>query len=278
MGRSHDPRRQLRAGIDGVQDVRFRRRARGRLGARGGHLLGLRGRVARGCALHRRPGARDPVGRRPDGPHLRQSGRPQRQSRPGRLGPRHPRDLRPDGDERRGDGRPRRRRSHLRQGPRRRGSGPCRPRAGGCPHRGAGSWLEQQLRQRQGRRCDHQRHRRRMDPHAGDMGQQLLRHPVRLRVGGDEEPRRRVAMGAEGRGRRGHRAGCPRSVETPCAHDDHRGHGDADGPRLRADLAALPREPGRVRRCVRPGLVQAHAPRHGSRARAISDRRSPGRS
>ncbi|WDT72173.1 MAG: hypothetical protein MPW17_04870 [Candidatus Manganitrophus sp.] len=32
---------------------------------------------------------------------------------------------------------------------------------------------------------------------------------------------------------------------------------------LRADLAALPREPGPVRRRVRPGLVQADAPRHG---------------
>ena len=253
----------------GFRDVRLRRRARGRLGARGGHLLGRRGRMARRCALQRRARARDSARRRPDGPHLRQSGRPQRQPRPGRLGPRHPRDLRPDGDERRGDRRPRRRRAHLRQGPRRRGPGPRRPRTGRRAHRGAGSRLEQQLRQRQGRRCDHQRHRRRMDPHAGDVGQQLLRHPVRLRVGGDEEPRRRVAVGAEGRRRRGRRAGCPRSVEAACAHDDHGGHGHADGPRLRADLAALPREPGRVRRRVRPGLVQAHAPRHGS-ARALS--------
>ena len=29
-----------RAGVDGLQDLRLRRRARGRLGARGGHLLG----------------------------------------------------------------------------------------------------------------------------------------------------------------------------------------------------------------------------------------------
>ncbi len=45
----------VRPGIDGVQDVRFRRRARGRLGARGGHLLGTRGHLARRRALQRRP-------------------------------------------------------------------------------------------------------------------------------------------------------------------------------------------------------------------------------
>ena len=139
-----------------------------------------------------------PSGRRPDGPDLRQPGRAERQSRPGRLGPGHSRDLRPHGDERRGDRRARRRRSHLRQGPRRRRSGPCRSRTRGRPHRGAGARLEERLRQRQGRRCHHQRYRGRMDPHAGDVGQQLLRHPVRLRVGGDEEPGRRVAVGAEG--------------------------------------------------------------------------------
>ena len=48
LGRPHDPGRQLCAGIDGVQDVRVRRRARGRLGTRRGHLLGHRGHLARG--------------------------------------------------------------------------------------------------------------------------------------------------------------------------------------------------------------------------------------
>ena len=42
VGRPDDPRRQLRPGVDGLRDVRFRRRARGRLGARRGHLLGAR--------------------------------------------------------------------------------------------------------------------------------------------------------------------------------------------------------------------------------------------
>ena len=38
------------------------------------------------------------------------------------------------------------------------------------------------------------------------VGQQLLRDPVRLRVGADQEPGRRVAVASEGRRRRGHRA------------------------------------------------------------------------
>ena len=43
----------------------------------------------------------------------------------------------------------------------------------------------------------------------------------------------------------------------------------AHRPGLREDLAALLRASGSVRRCVRPRLVQAHAPRHGS-DRALS--------
>ena len=59
-----------------------------------------------------------------------------------------------------------------------------------------------------------------------------------------------------------------RHVEEACA--DHADHGPlaAHGPGLREDLAALLREPGPVRGRVRPRLVQAHAPRHGS-ARAL---------
>ena len=44
-------------------------------------------------------------------------------------------------------------------------------------------------------------------------------------------------------------------------------------PGLRADLAPLPREPGGVRRRVRPRLVQADPPRHGPDRRATSARR-----
>ena len=57
LGRPHDPRRQLRAGVDGLQDLRLRRRARGRLGAGRGHLLGLR--ETSGCGDKRYSGDRD---------------------------------------------------------------------------------------------------------------------------------------------------------------------------------------------------------------------------
>ena len=106
LGRPDGLRRQLRPGVDGVQDVRLRRRARGRLGARGDRL-GHRGHVARRRALQRRPRAREPARRRPDGPDLREPGGAERQPGSARRGPGHPRDVRPHGDERRGDGRAR---------------------------------------------------------------------------------------------------------------------------------------------------------------------------
>ena len=46
MGGSFDSHRQRRPRIDGLQDLRFRRRTRGQLGGRRFHLLGSRGRVA----------------------------------------------------------------------------------------------------------------------------------------------------------------------------------------------------------------------------------------
>ena len=116
VGRPDGLRRQLRAGVDGLQDVRLRRRARGRLGARG-HQLGVRGHVARRRALQRRPGAREALRRRADGPDLREPGGAERQPGSARRGPGHPRDVPPHGDERRGDGRAHRRRAHVRQDP-----------------------------------------------------------------------------------------------------------------------------------------------------------------
>ena len=80
----------------------------------------------------REHGARESAGGDPDGPHLRQSGRTGRQSRPAAVGARHQDHLRAHGDEPRGDRRADRRRPHLRQGARRgrcgRRSAP-RPRA-----------------------------------------------------------------------------------------------------------------------------------------------------
>ncbi len=94
----------------------------------------------------------------------------------------------------------------------------CRSRTRGCQHRGARLRLEEQLWQRQGRRYDHQRAGRRLDHRTGAVGQQLLRQPVRLRVGADEEPCRCAAVDADGCRRRApcrmrttRRSGTPRS-------------------------------------------------------------------
>ena len=94
LGRPHDPHRQRRARVDGLQDLRLRRRPRRHVGAGKPCELGRRGHLARRRALQRRPRTARPSRRRADGPHLRQSGRPERQARSGRLGARHPRDVR----------------------------------------------------------------------------------------------------------------------------------------------------------------------------------------
>ena len=93
LGRPDRADRQRRARVDGLQDLRLRRRPPGRVGARRGRLLGSRDRVARRRALHRRPRPREPARRGPDGPDLRQPRGPQRQPGPARRGPRHPRDV-----------------------------------------------------------------------------------------------------------------------------------------------------------------------------------------
>ena len=138
-----------------------------------------------------------------------------------------------------------------------------RPRARGRPARGAGPGLEEQLRHRKGRRHHHQRARRDVDAHPDEVGQQLPRDPVRLRVGRGAEPGRSVAVDPAGRRRGRHRAGRPRPVEDarPDVPDD--GPRAAVRPGLRADRAALPGEPGPAGGRLRPGLVQADAPRHG---------------
>ena len=73
----------------------------------------------------------------------------------------------------------------------------------------AGLRLAQQLRERHGRRPDQQRPRGHLDHDADQVEQQFLREPVRLRVGADQEPGRRLAVAGEGRARR----------DDPYAHD-----------------------------------------------------------
>ena len=59
LGRPDDPHRQRRAGVDGLQDLRLRRRPRGHLGAGRGRLLGHReGKWLARRALQRRPRSR----------------------------------------------------------------------------------------------------------------------------------------------------------------------------------------------------------------------------
>ena len=111
--------------------------------------------------------------------------------------------------------------------------------AGRRPHRGAGPRLEEQLRHGQGRRRDRQRPGSHLDHDADEVEQQLLREPVRLRMGADQEPGRRASVDAEEWRRRRHGAGCARPVEASRAvHADHRPR-LAVRPGLRKDLAAL---------------------------------------
>ena len=109
---------------------------------------------------------------------------------------------------------------------------------------------------------------------ADPVGQRVLRQPLRLRVGADREPGRRPPVATDGPCRRRHRARRPRPVQAARADDaDHRPV-PAVRPGLRGDLPALPRAPGRVRRRLRPGLVQADPPGHGARSPATSAPRS----
>ncbi len=268
-------RRQLRPRVHGVQDVRLRRRARGCLGA-GADQLGDRGHVAGRRALQRRAAARQSSGRRADGPHLRESGRAQRHSGSRCRRDRHSGDVPPDGDERRGDRGAHCRRAYVRQDPRG-GPGLLRgSRARSRRHRGAGPRLEEQLRHRQGRRRDWQRPGSHLDVHADQVEQQLLLQPVRVRMGADQEPGRCESVDREGRRRRRRDSGRLRPLQASRA--DHADHRPLAAPRsgLREDLETLLREPGPVGRRLRPGVVQADAPRHGAHLAVPRSARSQG--
>ena len=179
------------------------------------------------------------------------------------VGTGHPRDVRPHGDERRGDGGPHHRWAHRRQGAWRRRPRVPQPGTRGMPGRAPGLRMEQQLRQRPRSRHAHERPRGRVDQRADEVGQRVPGQPVQVRLGPDEEPRRRPAVDANGSGGQGHRARCPRSVEAARPGHVHDGPGAADGPDLWTDRQALPREPRPARRGLRQGVVQAAAPRHG---------------
>ena len=138
------------------------------------------------------------------------------------------------------------------------------PEPEGCPIHQHGHRLEKHPRHRQGQGRHHQRPGGRVDAHADQVGQQLLRDAVRPRVGAHHQPGRRQAVAAEERRRREHRPRCARSVEAARPDDVDHGPRAAARPRLREDLAAVPGKPGPARGRVRPGLVQAAPSRHGA--------------
>ena len=188
VGRPDRVDRQRRPRVDGVQDLRVRRRPRGCLGARA-RQLGIREHLARRRALQRRSAARESFRRGADGPHLREPGRAEWQARSRCRGEGHSRDVPPHGDERRGNGGAHRRRPLVRQDPRCGAGDPRRPRARGRQPRGAGFRLEGRLRDRHRRPRHHERSRSHLDDDARQVEQRLLQAPVRVRVGADRRVR-----------------------------------------------------------------------------------------
>ena len=155
-------------------DERYQRRSRARGSARGGA----------------------------DGPDLREPRGSERQSRSDRRGPGHPRDVRPDGHERRGDGRAHRRWAHLRQDPRRRrwrryvGREPE-----GAPIEEQGLGWKSTFGSGKGDDAITSGLEVIWTTQPDQVGQRVLREPLRLRVGADREPSRRPSVASHRPGR-----------------------------------------------------------------------------
>ena len=228
-------------------------------------LLGAGGHLARRRALQRRPRARRPARRRADGPDLREPRGPERQPRPAGRGARHPRDLPPHGDERRGDGRAHRRRPHLRQDPRRRRSAEYVGREPeGCPVEEQGLGWRNTYGTGKGEDTITSGLEGAWTPTPitwdNSFFETLFGYEWELTESPAGAKQWRPKDGARS-GRRARRARPVGAARPDDADDRPRA---AVRPGLRADLAALPRAPRRARRRVRPGLVQAAAPRHGA--------------
>jgi hypothetical protein len=88
-------------------------------------------------------------------------------------------------------------------------------------HRSTRLRLDQQARQRQGRAHHHQRSGRCVEAESDQVGQRLLRHALRLRVGTDQEPGRCAPMACEGLQARAHDPRCARPEREASADDDH---------------------------------------------------------
>ena len=92
------------------------------------------------------------------------------------------------------------------------------PEPEGARARGSGPRLEEQARHRHRRRRHHRRPGSHLDADADEVEQPLLREPVQVRMGADQEPGRRQAV--EGERRRRRRSRTPstrrRSMCRPC--------------------------------------------------------------
>jgi catalase-peroxidase len=122
-----------------------------------------------------------------------------------------------------------------------------------------------------------QRHRRRLDHPPDQVGQRLLRHAAQPRVGAEEEPGRRLAVGAgRHQGRRQARR-CRGPVDPLQPDHDRRRHGDEMDPAYRKISERFHKDPAYFSRGVRPRLVQAHPSRHGAEGALHRPRRAAGR-
>ena len=119
-----------------------------------------------------------------------------------------------------------------------------RPGAGRRRHRGAGPRLERKFGSGNGGDTITSGLEVAWTQTPTQVEQPLLRQPLQLRVGADEEPGRRVSVEAEGRRRRRHRSRRARPVEAARADDAHDGPLAEVRSDLRDDLEALLREPG----------------------------------
>jgi catalase-peroxidase len=145
------------------------------------------------------------------------------------------------------------------------GAGPAanvgaEPEGGGLEEQGLG-W-KKQLRHRQRRRHHHQRSRSHLDHDADEVEQQLLRNLFKYEWELTKSPAGAHQWVAKNAGATVPTRTIRRRSVTP-DHADHRPRA-ALRPGLRENLAALPEESGSVRRRLRPRVVQADAPRHGT--------------